>query len=168
VPEAITWIEILFIKSVMHFDPCIIIPGQTLHTFPEWWIVPPYRIYCTWSTEKKLSSIWNYWLPGNNRDCQFLKKCLSHKMTKEILYYQPCVQGLPQTHTHMHRSTEKNTHKHTPAHTHMHRSIQTNSHTHTHTHTHTHIHTHSLLLECQTFWSQWICGPSCNKSTFQQ
>jgi hypothetical protein len=94
---------------------------------------------------RKETLIYLYWLPGNNHDCQFLKKCLSQKLTKELLYYQPCVQGFPPTRTHMHRSTEKNTQKHTPAHTHMHRSIQTSTLTHTHTHTHTHTY---ILIHC--------------------
>jgi hypothetical protein len=94
------------------------VPGHTLHIFPECWIVIPYRIYCTWSTGKKVQSIWNYWLPGNNRDCHFLKKGISQKLTKDILSNQPCVQGFPQTHTNKHTHAQKHTNKYTQTHTH--------------------------------------------------
>jgi hypothetical protein len=122
-PEVITWIEIPSFHPVMHIDPCIMMPGHTLHIFPECWIVPPYRIYTAWSKDNKVWSLQNYYLLGNNQDCHFLKKSISQKLTKEILYYLPSVQRLPQTHTH----------------THMHRSTQI------HIHTHTHIHTHGSL-----------------------
>jgi hypothetical protein len=84
VTEAITWIEIFFSKPVMHIDPCFMRHGNTLHIFPECWIVPPYKIYRTWSTEMNVWSIRNYWLPGNNLDCSFFKKGISQKLTKEI------------------------------------------------------------------------------------
>jgi hypothetical protein len=118
VPESITCFEILFSKPVMHIYPCIMMPGYTLHIIDEEWLVPVYRTYCTWSTEKTAWSIRYYWLPGNYHDCPFLNKGISQKVTKEILAYQPCVQVLPQAHTTTHTHAEKhtNTHKHTRIH----------------------------------------------------
>jgi hypothetical protein len=39
-PEAITGIEIISSKPVMHMDICIMIPRQTLGIFKECWIFP--------------------------------------------------------------------------------------------------------------------------------
>jgi hypothetical protein len=51
VPEAITWIEIICSRAVMHVDTWIMIAGRTLGIFNECWIFPPQTTDYSWPME---------------------------------------------------------------------------------------------------------------------
>jgi hypothetical protein len=50
-PEAITRIEIISSKPMMHMDTCIRIPGHTLGIVNECWVFPPQTLCKSWSLE---------------------------------------------------------------------------------------------------------------------
>jgi hypothetical protein len=123
-PEAITWIEILFIKSVMHVHPCIMMPGHTRHLLPEWWILPVIEYIVLNLTKRKfeISEIIDF--QETIVTAILWKRVFPRIWHKKYYATNPVCKG---------------SHKHTYTHKHTCTEAHKQIHTHTHTHTHTHF-----------------------------